>query len=302
MLIGQHCGRHQHSHLFAICSRLEGSTHRHLGLAEAHITTHQTIHGLGLFHIGLHVLRGLQLIGGILIQETGFELVLQIGIGTEGKALFTTTLGVELDQVAGDVLDMLLRTLLQALPLACAEGGETRRLSIILRLVFRHLIERVDGYVDRVAILIDDLDHLLVTIPLGHAHQSCKLTHPMIHMHHVVANLELLDLLQREGHLTTARLVALQVVLMETVEDLVVGKDTDVQVVIDKTLVESILDGIEGYFCLLGKNIFQSLILLLTVGTDVDLVALGVIVGEGLLEQIEVLMEEGLDGGVKIKS
>ena len=140
MLIGKHRRWHQHSHLFTVGSSLEGSTHRYLGLTEAHITTHQTVHRLGHLHIGLHVLRGLQLIRRILIKETGLEFMLQVGVGTEGETLLTTTLGVEFDQVAGDVLDMFLRALLQFLPLACAKGGETRRLTIVLRLVFRDLI------------------------------------------------------------------------------------------------------------------------------------------------------------------
>ena len=95
--------------------------------------------------------------------------------------------------------------------------------------------------------LVENLDHLLVgllTLRVGnrHAHQTAKLTHSMIDMHHEVADLELLDLLQRESHLTTTGLIALQVVLMETVEDLVVGKDTDMQVVVRKPLVERLID------------------------------------------------------------
>ena len=124
----------------------------------------------------------------------------------------------------------------------------------------------------------------------------------MIHMHHKVANLKLLDLLQREGHLTTTGLIALEVVLMETVEDLVVGKDADTQIVVCKALVEGILDWSEGYFCLFGKNILQALILFLTVRTDIDLIALQQIVLEGLREQLEVLMEQRLDGDVEMKS
>ena len=140
MLIGQDGGRHEHSHLFAIGSGLKGCTYSHLGLTKAHITTHQAVHGLGLFHISLHILRSLQLIGGILIEERGLELMLQIGVVAEGKALLATTLGVELDEVAGDVLDMFLGALLEFLPLTSAEGRETRRFAIILRLVLGHLV------------------------------------------------------------------------------------------------------------------------------------------------------------------
>ena len=57
--------------------------------------------------------------------------------------------------------------------------------------------------------LIEDLYHLLIAIPLGHSYQASELTNTMIDMHHVVANLKLLDFLQRKSHLTTTGLVAL---------------------------------------------------------------------------------------------
>ena len=58
----------------------------------------------------------------------------------EGKALLTTTLGIEFYQVAGDILDMFLGAFLQALPLAGAKCGESRSLATILRPVFRYFI------------------------------------------------------------------------------------------------------------------------------------------------------------------
>ena len=100
--------------------------------------------------------------------------------------------------------------------------------------------------------LIEDLDHLLkdllpCSILDRHPNQTTELSHTMIDMYHEVANLKLLDLLQREGHLTTAGLVALEVILMETVENLVVGEEADAQIVVGKTLMEGILDRSESY-------------------------------------------------------
>ena len=66
--------------------------------------------------------------------------MLQIGVVTEGKALLMFAGGIEFDEVAGDVLDVLLGALLQTLPLTCAQCGHTRLLTILLRLVFRYLI------------------------------------------------------------------------------------------------------------------------------------------------------------------
>ena len=103
-----------------------------------------------------------------------------------------------------------------------------------------------------------------------------------------------MDLLEREGHLSTAGLVAAEVVLVETVEDLMVGEDADAEVAVDETLVECLVDGIEGDISRIGQYILQALVLLLAVGTDVYLVALRQIVSEGLLEQVKVLVEQRL--------
>lgn len=64
----------------------------------------------------------------------------------------------------------------------------------------------------------------------------------MIHMHHKVANLKLLYLLQRKSHLTTASLVALEVKLVETVEYLVVSKDAYLNVVVNKAFMKGLVD------------------------------------------------------------
>ena len=65
-------------------------------------------------------------------------------------------------------------------------------------------------------------------------------------MYHKVANLKLLYLLQRQGHLARSSLVALQVVFVEAVEYLVVGQQTGTGIVVDESLVQRLIDGDEG--------------------------------------------------------
>ena len=76
MLIGQHRGRHHHSHLFAVDSSFESCTYCHLCLTKAHITTNQSVHRLLHLHVSLYVLCSLELIGGILIEERSLEFML----------------------------------------------------------------------------------------------------------------------------------------------------------------------------------------------------------------------------------
>ena len=139
--------------------------------------------------------------------------------------------------------------------------------------------------------LIGDLDHLLIgllALRIGdrHTHQATELSDAVIYMHHKIADFKLLDLLQRECHLTTAGLVALEVVFMETVEDLVIGEEADAEVIVGKAFVKRFFywceDNIPSHFV---KDILQTLVLLLTVGKDIDLIALQQIVLERLGEQ-----------------
>ena len=48
--------------------------------------------------------------------------------------------------------------------------------------------------IDAVTVLVENLDHLLIAITLGHAYQTAELSHTMIDMHHEITHLELLDL------------------------------------------------------------------------------------------------------------
>ena len=151
--------------------------------------------------------------------------------------------------------------------------------------------------------LIGDLDHLLVTIALGHPHKSTELADTVIHMYHIVTNLKLLDLLQRECHLTTTGLITLQVVLMETVEDLMIGEETDTEIIVGKAFVKCLFDGCEDdILSHFGKDILQTLVLFLTIGEDVDLIPLQQIVLKGLGKQVKILMEERLHRNMELQS
>ena len=96
----------------------------------------------------------------------------------------------------------------------------------------------MDGDVDGSSTLVLYLDHLLIAVTLRHTHKTCKTADTVVDMHHVIARFKLLDFLQRQGHLTRAGLVGAEVVLMEAVENLMVGKDAYHQVIVDKSLVE----------------------------------------------------------------
>ena len=84
----------------------------------------------------------------------------------------------------------------------------------------------MDGDEDCRVALIDNLDHLLHLVAIGDTNQTAKLSHSMVGMYHIIADLELLQFLQCECHLAAAGTFATQIVLVEAVENLMVGKAT----------------------------------------------------------------------------
>ncbi len=240
VLVCQDGCRHQHSHLLVISHSLEGCTYGDFGLAEAHIATHQTVHGPFALHVGLHIGSGTALVGRILIEERGFELLLQEAVGAKAEALLLTSGGIELYQVACYVLYLLLRALLELLPCSCAQAVKAWSL-IVATFVFRHLVQGVYGHEDHIVVLIDYLHHLLRGVACGYAHQTDKASYAMVYVHHIVSRLELAEFLQAESHLAATHTVALEAVLMETVEDLMVCEDADFQVIVAIALMHRML-------------------------------------------------------------
>ena len=263
VLVGKHGGGDHDGCLLAIDGGLEGCAHGNLGLAEAHVAADKAVHRTLTLHVGLDVLRGLELVGGVLVEEAGFELVLEVGVGAVGEALLLAAAGVEADEVAGDVLDLRLRALLHALPGASSEAADARRLTF-LALVLRDLVQSVDRDIDDIVVVKGDLDHLLhATIGLRHADETAEAADAVVNVDHVVTHLELLQFLQRECHLARAGAVAAEVVLVEAVEDLMVCEEADLQVIISKSRVQGLVHGDELHIgCLLLEDGLQAVGLL----------------------------------------
>ena len=90
--------------------------------------------------------------------------------------------------------------------------------------------------------LVDDAYHFLIAIAVGNAQQSSKLADTIIHMHQEVPILHFLNLFHGESHLASTSTVALEIVFVETVEYLMVGEEASMKVVIDKSLMQGLVD------------------------------------------------------------
>ena len=232
MLVSQHCGRNQHSHLLVVGSRLECRTNGHFGFAESHITANQPVHWLCHLHIVLNILCSFILVGCVFIHEACFQLMLHKTVGTEGEAFFLASLGIKPNQVACDIFDALFGLLFQPVPRTSSERAQPGWLAGVRAAVFAYLVERVNGNIHFVVVLIDNADYLLIA-PIGvsgrgrhrYTHQSAEFAYSVINVHKKVAGLHLLYLLQGDGHFAHPGTVALEAVFMEAVEYLVVGKE-----------------------------------------------------------------------------
>ena len=89
-------------------------------------------------------------------------------------------------------------------------------------------------------------------------------------MYDVVAHFELLEFLKGQRHLASMSTFAAEIVLMEAVEDLVIGEDAYVQVVVDEAAMQCSIDGCEADVCfLVAEDALQAVGLLAAVGQDV---------------------------------
>ena len=96
---------------------LEGGAHGDLGLAVADVAADQAVHRPGLGHVVLDRLDRRELVGRLLVGEGGLELGHPVGVlGGVGDAGLAGALGLDVDQVLGEVDDRLGDALLRASP------------------------------------------------------------------------------------------------------------------------------------------------------------------------------------------
>ena len=231
----QHGGGHEHGHLLVVADSLEGGADGDFRLAESHVAADEAVHWVLALHIALHVGERFHLIGGVLVNERGLQLGLHKVVGGEGEALAGLALRVKLDEVDGQLLDTLLGALLELVPRAGADAVQGGG-----RALFAHIladfVERVDAHIEDGAVLVhqsDGLLHLAVHLCLDQPFVDAD---AVVDVHHIVAGLQVVDLLQREG---LALLVAVAddhtLVLLE---ELVVGVERPLPFLVAEPFVQ----------------------------------------------------------------
>ena len=149
VLLGEDRRRHQHHHLLAVAGGLDRGAQRDLGLAVADVAADQAVHRpLGL-HVGDHVLDRVALVGRLAVREARLEVAQLLGELRERVAAAALALGVEVEQLAGQLLGGAAGARLDLVPARAAELGERRRAAVGAEVAadLRQLVDRHEDLV-----------------------------------------------------------------------------------------------------------------------------------------------------------
>ena len=143
MLLHEQRRRHEDRRLLAVLDRLERRPHRDLGLPVADVATDEPVHRNLALHVELDLVDAAQLVGGLDVHERVFKLTLPGRVRPEGVTLGGHPGAVEPDQLARDLLDVLLGPALCLGPVRAAELVQRWRLAAdipgdLVELVGRH--------------------------------------------------------------------------------------------------------------------------------------------------------------------
>ena len=187
-MITSHGRGGEQRHLLAVHRRLERGAQRHLGLPVAHVTAQQPVHGRRCFHVALDLGDRRRLIGRQLVLERRLEFLLPVGVGGEAVAAHGAPCGIQPQQLLGHVAHGLADARLGPLPARAAQPVERRPLAAR---VFLHEIELVHRHEQLVPAVIADLHQLVRGVADRHALQPDEDADAVIHVHDVMAHLQI---------------------------------------------------------------------------------------------------------------
>ena len=116
----------------------------------------------------------------------------------------------------------------------------------VVGFVFRQFLHGMDTDEENIVVLVNQFDGFLNLAVHACAHQAAKLSYSMIDVDDVIANGELIQLLERQGDFSATCLIAPEIVLVETIKELMVREETNFQGVVGESFVNGLVDRCEG--------------------------------------------------------
>jgi len=155
MLFCKHRGRHKCGNLFAVTDGHKRRTQGNLSLTISHITTYQSVHWNGCFHIIENVLDGVKLVWCLLVRKTGFKIKKISIYFPESIALLNLALGVKFQEFSGDLRRRFFYPGFDPIPWFAAHFIKNR-LDTIHPYVFLNHAHAIYRQVELVIIFIDN--------------------------------------------------------------------------------------------------------------------------------------------------
>ena len=112
--------------------------------------------------------------------------MLHVSVRRVSETVLTFARGVELYQVARDVLHLVFCPLFEPFPSAAAEFGYCRR-SAFTTFVFGYTMQIVNAHKDGISFAVGESNHLLRFAVDGSRDESSELSDTMIAVHYIIA-------------------------------------------------------------------------------------------------------------------
>ena len=158
----------------------------------------------------------------------------------------------------------------------------------------------MNGYKHHILILVYQFDDFLRSVSVRNTYQSCKASDTVVDMYHIIARFKHIQFLERQCHFSTTCLITAKVVFMKTVEYLMVREHTDPQRMVHKPFMQRTVYRFKGnVIASFLEYIFQTFRLLHAVRADIQTVFPLQKIGERTRNQIKILMENWLYGGLE---
>ena len=158
----------------------------YFGLAKPYVAADKAIHGIALLHVALDFFDCAELARRFHPRERLFHLALERGVGSVWPSLDALSLGVELNEVAGEGFRLLLRFSQCALPLTSRKlvelGSFVAGIEVLL-----DAIELVGGDEEFVRSLIFDVEKLFLHALDRLFSKSAEDADAEVHVHHEIA-------------------------------------------------------------------------------------------------------------------
>ena len=204
MLAGKQRGRHHHGDLLAGQHGDQARAERHLGLAEADIAADQPVHRPAAGEIAEHGADARLLVLGLLVRESGGELVIDAVRRVEHRRLAQLAQSRDLDQLLGHVADALLEPGFARLP-----GDAAQPVELHARLVGAVAGEHLDILDRQIELVAAGIVHFEAIMRLAGRLDGGKpdeAADAVVGMHHEIADREARDFGQ---HVVSALAAAL---------------------------------------------------------------------------------------------